>query len=558
MEIIQPYFIISIYVWGVFILLSGGFYLLSSSIFEHKFPNLKIFKKNASKKQIQLEIKNSFISISIINIMFIFVYELYHMNALALNDIIPDFWPIIFTVQFFIMHTLHDAYFYWTHRWMHEIKWMRSWHLAHHKSLVPTPFSAFNFSWQEASIHALFFFLTALIIPIHWAVFSYFYAFLFWINVFGHMNFDFWPQGLYRWPYGSLFMTPTHHSFHHEYNKFNYGLYYRFWDELCKTMNTKTYPHFYHLKKAHRPFYTSQIPEKRPHPNETIGLYFEQVEQFGEDVMINWDVNGERFHYHHSGDDGTSSFHNILKIKKIDCIETPSFSSRPSLSFFKKFKSIIRLYIRIPHTCSVLRKTKSKYSPRQNTSIYFTQEETEKIIQKAKGAGVNAYFIFQLSKIIKPVLNGSKQMWMVPVNTNNPGEIIENEVSNVDIIFDQRKVDALKIKNLVKNEINEGMIYAGKFLFATLNPFGRTFFSFQVWLSQFLIRRTACFSNLGKFQLSEDINISFAPPPQRGCCFSAGLVTINNRFCLRLGLHRQVEMDLEKISKELKTNLLSI
>ena len=32
------------------------------------------------------------------------------------------------------------------------------------------------------------------------------------------MNFDFSPQGLYRRPYGSLFMTPTHHGLHHEYN----------------------------------------------------------------------------------------------------------------------------------------------------------------------------------------------------------------------------------------------------------------------------------------------------------------------------------------------------
>ena len=98
------------------------------------------------------------------------------------------------------------------------------------------------------------------------------------------MNFDFWPQGLYRWPYGSLFMTPTHHGLHHECNIKNYGLYYRFWDVFCGTMNERSYSHFYSLKKDHRPHYTYQSPDKRPKPQDTIGLYFEQIEQFGEDA----------------------------------------------------------------------------------------------------------------------------------------------------------------------------------------------------------------------------------------------------------------------------------
>ena len=66
-------------------------------------------------------------------------------------------------------------------------------------------------------------------------------------------------------------------------------------------------------------------------------------------------------------------------------------------------------------------------------------------------------------------------MWMIPVNTNNPGEVIENEVSNVDIIFDQKKVSAEKISKSIYKEIEKGMIYSGKFLFKTLNPLRATF-----------------------------------------------------------------------------------
>ena len=107
-------------------------------------------------------------------------------------------------------------------------------------------------------------------------------------------------------------------------------------------------------------------------------------------------------------------------------------------------------------------------------------------------------------------------MWMIPVNTNNPGEAIENEVSNVDIIFDQEKISTKEISESIYQEIEKGMVYSGKFLFKTLNPLGRLFFIPQVWLSQYLIRRTGCFSNLGKFELSSYIPMSFAPPRRKG------------------------------------------
>ena len=305
--------------------------------------------------------------------------------------------------------------------------------------------------------------LVALLIPMHWGVFSYFYAFLFWINVFGHMNFDFWPQGLYRWPYGSLFMTPTHHSFHHEYKTKNYGLYYRFWDEFCGTMNEATYPHFYELKKNHRPGYLDISPLSRPDPKNIIGLYFEQIDRFGEDVMINWDVEGKNYLFHHAGDDGTSSFHKILNNYKIRCEENPSFIPRPKLSFFTKIYSILRLYSRIPHTCSIIKKSLPKNSSRKTKSIYFTKNETKKILEKAEGAGVNGFFIYHLSQILAPKLKRKKQMWMAPVNTNLPGETIANEVSNVDVIFDGESISPEGVKRLIKREIDLGMIYSGKF-----------------------------------------------------------------------------------------------
>ena len=41
---------------------------------------------------------------------------------------------------------LHDTYFYWTHRLLHQPWWYRHAHYVHHESLSPSPWASFSFS----------------------------------------------------------------------------------------------------------------------------------------------------------------------------------------------------------------------------------------------------------------------------------------------------------------------------------------------------------------------------------------------------------------------------
>ena len=70
-------------------------------------------------------------------------------------------------------------------------------------------------------------------------------------------------------------------------------------------------------------------------------------------------------------------------------------------------------------------------------------------------------------------------MWMAPVNTNQPGESLANEVSNVDIIFNVKNNSSIRVKNLIQKEISAGMIFSGKFLFKTLDYFEGHFLLFR-------------------------------------------------------------------------------
>jgi lathosterol oxidase len=135
---------------------------------------------------------------------------------------------------------LHDAYFYWTHRWMHRPSVYRVMHRAHHRSTNPTPWAAYAFHPLEAFVHALIFPIVVFLYPIHPLAFLTFMFVQLGFNVIGHAGFEIYPRWFLDSWMGKFFNTPTNHSMHHEFFTGNYGLYFNFWDRLMGT-NHKDY-----------------------------------------------------------------------------------------------------------------------------------------------------------------------------------------------------------------------------------------------------------------------------------------------------------------------------
>lgn len=134
-----------------------------------------------------------------------------------------------------LMLLVHDFYFYWAHRLMHVKGLYERVHLVHHKSVDPSPLSAFAFHPTEAVLEALPVFAMLLLVPVSpWAVFA-FQLLSLGINVYGHLGVEFTPSWwLDRWP-GKLFNTTTHHHLHHRSNKYDFGLYLNVWDRWFGT-----------------------------------------------------------------------------------------------------------------------------------------------------------------------------------------------------------------------------------------------------------------------------------------------------------------------------------
>ena len=137
-------------------------------------------------------------------------------------------WYLPLSVLLYLL--AHDAWFYWTHRWMHLPALFRRVHAVHHASRPPTAWAAMSFAPAEALTGAVVIPALVLLIPIHVAALGAVLAIMTVMGVTNHMGWEIFP----RWTRGWL-ISASHHQRHHERYRSNYGLYFRLWDRLCGT-----------------------------------------------------------------------------------------------------------------------------------------------------------------------------------------------------------------------------------------------------------------------------------------------------------------------------------
>jgi sterol desaturase/sphingolipid hydroxylase (fatty acid hydroxylase superfamily) len=135
----------------------------------------------------------------------------------------------------FVYLVLHDAWFYWTHRLMHRPVLFRVAHAVHHASRPPTAWAAMSFHPWEAISGAIVIPLLVLVVPIHIAALGVVLATMTFMGVTNHMGWELFPRRLVDGPAGAWLITASHHQRHHQQYGCNYGLYFRFWDRLCRT-----------------------------------------------------------------------------------------------------------------------------------------------------------------------------------------------------------------------------------------------------------------------------------------------------------------------------------
>lgn len=227
------YFLIGSYVQ--YILIAGIAYLLFWIFLKDRFMHLFIQKKFPKRKQINQELKYSFIALTITKLFGLTVILSYNAGYTFVYSDPNEYGTFYYYTSFLLTILIHDTYFYWTHRLMHHPKLYRKIHLVHHKSVNPSPWAAFSFHPYEALITGAIVIILPFCMPVHKSVIFAFFIFSLIKNVIGHLGFEFFPSGFTRNKFFGFNTTSTHHNMHHKKFNGNYGFYFTFWDRIMKT-----------------------------------------------------------------------------------------------------------------------------------------------------------------------------------------------------------------------------------------------------------------------------------------------------------------------------------
>jgi lathosterol oxidase len=194
----------------------------------------KIQQRTASRADIGREIMSSLRTL----LIFSLVYAGLHLGTRAhVFTVYLGVGPLGFAYMLasaVAMIVAHDAYFYWTHRLMHQPRLYRWFHRTHHKSITPTVFACYAFDVPEAIVHGLFVPIWLLVFPMQLAAIWFALSFMFTINALGHSGVElFAGAGRSRW-FG-WWGTCTGHDLHHSTFHYNYALYFTWWDRWMGT-----------------------------------------------------------------------------------------------------------------------------------------------------------------------------------------------------------------------------------------------------------------------------------------------------------------------------------
>ncbi len=223
-----------IIITGRYFLVAGLFYLIFYKWFPEKFKERKINHKKYKKEQFRNEIKWSLITSFLFSLAGAFTVVLWQKGDTKIYTNVSDYGWCYLLLSLIIFMLLHETYYYWLHRWMHKPAVFKIVHKVHHDSNIASPFTAFSFHPIEGFFQAIFLPVMLLILPMHYIVIIVVLTIMTFSSVINHLDIEIYPKDpnnfLTKWVIGA-----THHSHHHKFFKYNYGLYFTFWDKIGGT-----------------------------------------------------------------------------------------------------------------------------------------------------------------------------------------------------------------------------------------------------------------------------------------------------------------------------------
>lgn len=212
---------------GIYLLFGGVMWALT----RHILPGLGVGQildpRPLAPGQLSRELKQSAASILIFGCGMIFPWGLLQLGwaHLAHNASAQRI-----LVEILALVIWNDVHFWVNHRLLHT-RWLRRFHLPHHRSVVTTPFSTYSFHPVEALMLGNVILLPMLVHDFSfWALFTV-PLFSLFFNCIGHANYDFFNKVSYQ----HWFAASRRHHLHHVCYNGNYGFQFTFMDRVLNT-----------------------------------------------------------------------------------------------------------------------------------------------------------------------------------------------------------------------------------------------------------------------------------------------------------------------------------
>jgi Delta7-sterol 5-desaturase len=214
----------------------GGIFHLYFYIWKKKeWENRKLNKKEYPKNQFKREVFWSMLTAVIFSIVGAFSALVWQRGYTAIYLNISDYPLWWFPLSIIIAMFIHETYYYWLHRLMHHPKIYKQVHQIHHDSKITSAWTAFSFHPIEAFLESLIMPAIIMLVPMH------LYAIIFHLSIMtisaavNHLDIEIYPRNLFGNLLGKHVIGATHHSHHHKFYRYNFGLYFTFWDKWSKT-----------------------------------------------------------------------------------------------------------------------------------------------------------------------------------------------------------------------------------------------------------------------------------------------------------------------------------
>ena len=218
-----------------YLLLSGAYQSLIFKIFQKSNKERILFVPKNNSKQIKRELKLSSYSAIIFSVMGMLLLVLWQLGFTQIytDNYEYSLWYIPLSIIIFLL--IHDFYYYWLHKWMHESKILRRFHMHHHKSVNTTAFTSFSFHPVESVLQGVIVPIIVIVLPMSLLALSITLILMTISAIINHGGVEIYPLGKKFKFFGKHIIGATHHDHHHRNVKKNYGLYFTFWDRIMKT-----------------------------------------------------------------------------------------------------------------------------------------------------------------------------------------------------------------------------------------------------------------------------------------------------------------------------------